>query len=661
VPNQHKQVMSFRLPSLDEAKKSGYLDLSKQTCYTDVKHQKDFIEKSVGFFEGLTSLLHSTRRLEVFQIDDDETISRRLQATLRYANTSGIYRINLNGWNNPQIVRFMIREWDEFHPSLIQLDLQECSISEKMFRELQNKLCGSTEQNGEKVYLNKVIKVDLTGNDLDAEPLYAALREKDDYIKYRDLEKDFRSTLDDIKDTPLLIDRYNDMAAYSWHLRSYPFFANEALYWSTKAKDAYIKRYKEATSIYYRNLAACCIHLNKHKEAAEYAAEIHESVSKTTEWNLPDRTKPPIVILSLDGGGIRGLAMVKMLECIGNYLGQPLHGKMFNMVCGTSTGGILALGLGSGKLTTRSSRDLFYKLAEEIFEYKFGDFTKGVLNSMRGGWYSTGPLKKMILENLGEKKLLKTKSINEIKPLMFVTAVDQIANKTYHLRNYEHESGNVDCTVYEAARCTCAAPFYFTPYELTVGDKKCEMVDGGLTRNNPTFHAYKEASSIFGKHRDYVIISLGTGIQSEQEKERLFQKKSFNLAFAASLTMLITIATDSEAQHKHMEATAAREPISYFRFNPIDLPVTKLHESKKELLQMMEQATEKYMQSEPVQYELQRLKKILDVAEKYKNKEEVISPKSGQHLADFILTEDHFSFNLEPPPQNHERIDSLFT
>ena len=75
--------------------------------------------------------------------------------------------------------------------------------------------------------------------------------------------------------------------------------------------------------------------------------------------------KNGVRILSLDGGGIRGLVLIKILECMENFAGCKVT-SMFDWIVGTSTGGILSLALAVGK-TPLECQGIYFKLKDEVF------------------------------------------------------------------------------------------------------------------------------------------------------------------------------------------------------------------------------------------------------------------------------------------------------
>ncbi|KAF4838828.1 Calcium-independent phospholipase A2-gamma [Colletotrichum tropicale] len=261
-------------------------------------------------------------------------------------------------------------------------------------------------------------------------------------------------------------------------------------------------------------------------------------------------------ILVIDGGGVRGLAALVILDKImskaygDNYEERNIKPcNVFNMICGTSTGGLIAIMLGRMEM----------KVSDCIKEYKnFMDhvFPRGILenetlNAIPGvGWLVSGlrevrdgvhtlfkgekwasdELEKSIQtvmkkymkykEKTAGEVLLKDDSSNPKACKVFVTATKKTGSNSSApaiLRSYVHPLGKTpldSVRLWEAARATSAAPSYFKP--ITVDG--LTLMDGGLQTNNPLGWAWKEVSMAFGLGSTVrCFLSIGTGATSAKE------------------------------------------------------------------------------------------------------------------------------------------------
>jgi len=211
-------------------------------------------------------------------------------------------------------------------------------------------------------------------------------------------------------------------------------------------------------------------------------------------------------VLSIDGGGIRGLIPALVLEYIENKTQKSIS-ESFDMIAGTSTGGILALGLsrndGKGK-AKYSATDLV-----EIYEKKGNDIFS---RSLWKGVVSVGGLNDEKYSHDGLENILDDYFDNE--PLgsslcdVLISSYD-IHNRTpLFFKSWKKEFKSV--VMKEVARATSAAPTYFEPALVTVGGSMKALIDGGVFVNNPAMSAYAECKKIFPED-EISLLSLGTG------------------------------------------------------------------------------------------------------------------------------------------------------
>ena len=165
--------------------------------------------------------------------------------------------------------------------------------------------------------------------------------------------------------------------------------------------------------------------------------------------------------------------------------------------------------------------------------------------------------------------------------------------RTYAVR----ENQDYDCTIWQAARATSAAPTLFNPIRFGIKGAEEEFVDGGLRCNNPVRQVLEEAESVFGSGR-YVacIISIGAGEADAISLRSPAAFRAFPLALITALEQIVAdcelAAEDTERRFKHMKNV-------YFRFS-VDqgLQGVALEEWKK--LGEVTTHTKKYMQKSVV-------------------------------------------------------------
>jgi len=223
-------------------------------------------------------------------------------------------------------------------------------------------------------------------------------------------------------------------------------------------------------------------------------------------------------ILSIDGGGIRGVIPGTLLRRIEERTGQPIS-ALFDLIVGTSTGGILAAGLaipgdgGAPKLSARQMGDLYAERGKEIFQRSFW---RGI-TSLRGASdekYSHQPLEKLLNEYVGDARLADT-----IVPIV-VTSYDIERREPYFFKTRQAmRDPRRNHLIRQVARATSAAPTYFEPALVSSfdDDPTCRvLVDGGVFANNPAMCAYVEACTMGHDSSDIVVVSLGTGIATRE-------------------------------------------------------------------------------------------------------------------------------------------------
>jgi patatin-like phospholipase/acyl hydrolase len=212
-------------------------------------------------------------------------------------------------------------------------------------------------------------------------------------------------------------------------------------------------------------------------------------------------------MLSLDGGGLRGVLTAKLLE----RLEQAVPGflERVDMLAGTSTGGILALGLAAGLAPTEIGQ-LYKDKAARIFADSVWDDVRD-LGKLTGADYSNQELQQAILERIGPI------SLDELSKRVLISSFDLDCPPTEPGRlrtwkpkffhNFPGPQSDGDQKVVDVALRTSAAPSYFPIYQ--------GYVDGGVVVNNPSMCALAQAinpATGGQKLEDITLLSIGTGI-----------------------------------------------------------------------------------------------------------------------------------------------------
>ena len=223
------------------------------------------------------------------------------------------------------------------------------------------------------------------------------------------------------------------------------------------------------------------------------------------EATLHDR---PFQILSLDGGGYRGLFAAAVLAAFEEDLGRPVV-EHFDLITGTSTGGIIALALGAG-MSPREVIQFYETHGPRIFARSRLRVVKRCFRSK----YPASPLREALDAVFGEM------TIGESRVRLVVPSFSITSDSVYLFKTPHHPRLKRDWRVRMAdvGMATSAAPTYFPAFEF----EHQRLVDGGLWANNPTTVGVAEAISMCGVSLDAIrVFSLGTTSDVRRRKRRL--------------------------------------------------------------------------------------------------------------------------------------------
>jgi len=334
-----------------------------------------------------------------------------------------------------------------------------------------------------------------------------------------------------------------------------------------------------------------------------------------------DVKKGGVKILSLDGGGIRGLVLVKILDSLFKFTNQPIP-SMFDWIIGTSTGGILSLALAVGK-SPMECQGLYFKLKDKVFVGKRP--------------YDVVPMEDFLKQEFTEELMM---SQLPPKPLIAVTGTlaDRYPADLHMFRNYTSPMDILGVretllpsmspvkkpdqqTVWRAARSSGAAPTYFR----AAG----RFIDGGLVANNPTLdilteiHERNAALRGVGRVGECqeigCVVSLGTGDPPTEKVDSidLFRPDSImgvsQLLFGMSAMGRLLVDQASSAGNRVVDrarAWCSMANIAYMRLSPQLASDIPLDETSDEVLVEMLWMTQVYMHEQ--RNHLQQLVTVLN-------------------------------------------------
>ena len=215
-------------------------------------------------------------------------------------------------------------------------------------------------------------------------------------------------------------------------------------------------------------------------------------------------------VLSLDGGGIRGIFPASVLaELEHRHTEGRSIGEYFDLIAGTSTGGILALGLGAG-YTAAYLRDLYVDRGREVFP----PLPENTLGKVLGWWrdgahyfrhrYDREALQVLLTDILGDRLF------GESRSRLCVPAFEGRHSEVFVFKTPHHPAYQTDRheKMVNVALATAAAPAYYRPFE----QGGYLLVDGGVWANNPVMLAVIEALTCFDVDRGRIkVLSVGCG------------------------------------------------------------------------------------------------------------------------------------------------------
>ncbi len=219
-------------------------------------------------------------------------------------------------------------------------------------------------------------------------------------------------------------------------------------------------------------------------------------------------------ILSIDGGGIKGIAPASLLANIEERTNKKII-DYFDLIVGTSTGGIIALGLGLG-FTAREILSLYLDNGDKIFKKQF--FLKS-LRGIRAPVYDSTALRTLLTEKF------KGKLLGQSKIRLVIPSFDIVNNTVCMFKTSHHPRLQMDYIMKaeDVALSTAAAPYFFSPHKTVEGRF---LVDGGMFANNPTLVGVVEGLSLLEWPKEEIrVLSLGCS-EETPEYSKLAGKKS---------------------------------------------------------------------------------------------------------------------------------------
>ncbi|XP_048195743.1 calcium-independent phospholipase A2-gamma isoform X1 [Perognathus longimembris pacificus] len=311
-----------------------------------------------------------------------------------------------------------------------------------------------------------------------------------------------------------------------------------------------------------------------------------------------------IRILTIDGGGTRGVVALQTLRKLVELTQKPIH-QLFDYICGVSTGAILAFMLGLFHMPLDECEELYRKLGSDVFSQNV------ILGTVKMSWshafYDSQMWEKILKDRMGSALMIETARNPMCTKVAAVSTIVNrgIAPKAFVFRNYghfpginSHYLGGCQYKMWQAIRASSAAPGYFAEYVL--GNDLHQ--DGGLLLNNPSALAMHECKCLWPDVPLECIVSLGTG-----RYESDVRNTATYTSLKTKLSNVINSATDTEEVHVMLDGLLP--PDTYFRFNPVMCENIPLDESRNEKLDQLQSEGLKYIERN--EQKMKKLAKIL--------------------------------------------------
>lgn len=261
-------------------------------------------------------------------------------------------------------------------------------------------------------------------------------------------------------------------------------------------------------------------------------------------------------ILSIDGGGIKGVFPASFLSAIEDTIDANV-GDYFDLIVGTSTGGIIALGLGLG-MSASEILSFYEDHGPEIFR---GNRLARWLKHWGMSKYDSSSLRAALEGVFGDNRLGNCK-IRVVIPSMNLETGKVHIYKTAHHPKFEFD---YKCSAVDVALATSAAPTYFPTHQ---SNSSIPLIDGGIWANNPVGAAVVEGIGILGWESSQIRV-LSIGCTSEPLSVNWGRSWALGKAYWGTKLTDVFLASQSSASLGTANVLTSEDHSSVFRFDPI--------------------------------------------------------------------------------------------
>lgn len=331
-------------------------------------------------------------------------------------------------------------------------------------------------------------------------------------------------------------------------------------------------------------------------------------------------------VLAMDGGGMKGISTVRMLRELEERTGRQIH-ELFDLIVGTSTGGLLAVAVGLRKLSLDECDHIYKVLGQKVFSkplaskdkeetwmesfYRtFHSRTQHVRAVVVGCKHDAAVYEGLLkdycdfskeFDGIGDS-MIDTACLDAPKVALVATLASVTPASPFVFRNYELSpdkevlskeiyaaAGSSKHAVWQAVRASSAATYYLD--DFTCGNDKFQ--DGAVTANNPAVIALQEARLLWPERPIEVFVSIGSGSTPVIRRDKALS------SFMETGSILIESATSVQRAAETMATLLPLVPrLQYFRFTPVDPRCAmELDEVDPAAWDRLEAATDDYVAS----------------------------------------------------------------
>jgi len=259
-------------------------------------------------------------------------------------------------------------------------------------------------------------------------------------------------------------------------------------------------------------------------------------------------------VLTIDGGGVKGIFPLSFLSTIEDTIQEKIS-EYFDLIVGTSTGGIIALGLGLG-YSSSEILNFYEELVSDIFSgsHWFNNFKHLFISR-----YNPNPLKTSLESIFGDIRLGESKK-RLVIPSMNLETGEVYLYKTSHHPRFERD---YKTKVVDIALATASAPTYFPAFRSRDG---IPLVDGGVWANNPTIVGVVEAKGVLDWDLSEVqLLSLGC----TKESININWARRFPLGLGYWAVNIVNLILSGQSSGSNGMSKLLLGQQNFFRYNPI--------------------------------------------------------------------------------------------